>query len=63
MRYRASYPGKVIFDLGQSVKDKRGRVDLKGGELPTLATSSWYLWSHGLISKAQVVGLLTSNST
>ena len=54
VHYRASYPGKVVFDLGQSVKDKRGRVDLKHGELPTLATSSRYLWSHGLISNAQM---------
>ena len=54
MHYRASYPGKVVFDLGQSVKDKRGRVDLKHGELPALATSSRYLWSHGLISNAQM---------
>ena len=44
--YRHRFPGKLVFDLSQDAKSNRGRTDLRNGELPTLATSSSYLWLH-----------------
>lgn len=45
--YRKHYVGEVIYDLTQDSIRGRGRTDLRHGHMPTLATSSTFLWNLG----------------
>ena len=41
--FRKLAPEKVVYDLAANPR-KRKRTELKNGELPTLVTSSKFLW-------------------